>query len=119
MSKPMTMVIEVEEIAFGKVFRTLDAMPGVISIHLKGSGPKAPKPAAVSVSATVKSMILGALSEKPHDIDALKDIVAKGGKSATSVPDAINKLKNDKKIASVVGQKGVYRITAAGRNEDK
>src|SRR3954469_18665225 len=40
MSKLFAIGLEVEEVAVGKVLRTLDSMPGVARIHLKLSGHK-------------------------------------------------------------------------------
>jgi hypothetical protein len=117
MPKPMTMTIDVEEIAFGAVFRRLDTMPGVISINLRGSGPK-PAPSSTrrkGGSATVECLILGALVEatKPLSRPDLVAAVTAGGKQASSMPDALVKLKRKSHIAYLKG--ALYKITKAGR----
>ena len=121
MPKPMSISIEVEEVAFGKVFRTLDGMPGVININIRGKGPKPNGSAPIlPVSArkgngkTVHTLILESLlaSKSPKSREELGEAVATGGKSATSTPDGLQKLKKQK----LIKQAGVgkYRITAAG-----
>lgn len=117
MPKPMTMTIDVEEIAFGAVFRKLDAMPGVISINLRGSGPRgqAASKARKGSAATVECLILGALVEAKEPVTraALVEAATAGGKQASSVPDALNKLKNKKHVRVVRG--GMYKVMPAGR----
>jgi len=121
MPKPIMMMIEVEEIAFGKVWRTLDLMPGVITIHMKGSGPKAiaSKPNGKGNGTTIPNLILEALlarSPKTMSKIELEKVIEAGGKMKASLPNSIQKLKKQKCIRSI-GSKGDYKITAAGSKE--
>src|SRR6266403_2960072 len=88
MPKPMTMTIEVEEMAFGKVFRTLDGMPGVIAIKIAGTGPKKPKGNSKGNSGgrTSAQIVLAELVRQPLDKGALTQRLEEGGKKATSLP---------------------------------
>jgi hypothetical protein len=104
MPKPISMTIQVEEVAFGKVWRSIDAMPGVISIQLKGDGPKSAAPQSDkgkrgSIQASVLQTLLnGAMSAT--------DL---GGGSRIS--GALHHLKK-KKLVSKTGNK--YKVTTAG-----
>jgi len=117
MVKPIRITLEVEQIALGKVWTTLDGMAGVISIGLHGNGPK---PAAKKKgtkhgsSATVPCIVLGALngSKKPLGKPALIEFIVAGGKAAASLADTLTKLKKDKHIAPVGD--GLFKITPAG-----
>ena len=122
MPKPMTMIITVEEIAFGKVFRILDTMPGVVSISLTGQGPKMPgklngshKGQKMGGANTVPCLVLGALIEadgKSLNRSDLIPAVEAAGKRATSVPDALTKLI---KLSCIKRKEGQITITATGR----
>lgn len=119
MPKPIGMSIKVEEIAFGKVWSTLDTMPGVISITIEGNGPKA-KPNGKATNGngkTVADLVLETLLAKsPQTKTQLEDYVAHGGKAKTSLPDTIARLKKGKLIRPI-GNKGQYKITAAGTKQ--
>jgi len=110
----MTMTIEVEEMAFGKVFRTLDGMPGVIAIKIAGTGPKKPKGNSKGNSGgrTSAQIVLAELVRQPLDKGALTQRLEEGGKKATSLPDTLYKLRNQKLITGSAA-KG-YKITKAG-----
>ena len=118
MPKPMMMTIEVEEVAFGKIFRTLDGMNGVVSIHLQGKGPRA-KPNGSQAAPkhngqTVWRLVMNALlaSKGPLSRTELAQVIQAGGKAPTSLPDALLKMRKAKHIA--LHGKGQYKITAAG-----
>lgn len=117
MPKPITMIIDVEEIAFGKVWRALDVMPGVINIHMKGTGPpKLPEQKVATVKKngkTTKRLVLESLlSKSPKAREELEAAIVNGGKQKTSLPDTLTKLKKEKSIRPI--GKGKYKITAAG-----
>lgn len=124
MPKPMTMTIEVEEIAFGKIFRTLDGMPGVVNIRIAGSGPKTAAAAKSSTAGqkqggaqTVPCIVLGTLIENktPLGRPELFDAVESYGKHGTSLPDALQKLRRAKAIKSTgSGRTVTYKITPVG-----
>lgn len=126
MPKPMTMTIEVEEIAFGKVFRTLDGMPGVINIRITGSGPKAmAKPNGRGTNGqrqggtkTVPGIVLGELVKGPRGRPDLAPALERAGKKATSLPDALQKLRKAKAIKTAGKGKGTeYTITPVGMKQ--
>ena len=108
MPKPMTKSIEVEEIAFGRVFRMLDATKGVVAIHLRGSGPKtaaAPKSESSKRGggATTECLVLAALvaaGKLPLNKVSLVAAIRAGGKSDSSLPDTLNKLNKKRHIVS-------------------
>jgi hypothetical protein len=113
----MAMTIEVEEVAFGRVFRTLDGMAGVVAIRIQGSGPKpARKNGAKSGhgGSTAAQLVLAALaaSKAPLDRAALIPAMEAGGKKAASLPDTIQKLRKQKLITSP--KVGEYKLTKAG-----
>lgn len=122
MAKPMTMSIAVEEAAFGRVFRLLDSMPGVVSINILGTGPKAngAAPAASQKrggSQSVPCLALGMLmeSEEPLNRAALSEVLIKHGKKPSSLPDALMKMRKAKEIRTVgKGRNVTYKITPAG-----
>jgi hypothetical protein len=89
----------------------------VISIGLHGSGPKAAAPKKKGTkhgsAATVPCLILGALSTvKQLNRSDIGEAVRAGGRAATSVPDALTKLKKLKQVVPVGD--GSYKITPAG-----
>lgn len=116
MPKPIKMMIEIEELAFGRVFRTLDGMPGVVAITPIGDGPKAPKgpDGKKGKGGTVYCLVLRALIEADKAInrDSLRDVLKANGKAASSLPDTLTKLKKAKHI---VVKNAMYTITPGGR----
>jgi hypothetical protein len=122
MPKPITVTISVEELMFGKVWTTLDTMPGVISISIHGSGSKkaaVPRNGKQSGTATRECLILGYMIEnkQPVNRDALYALLEKAGKARTSLPDALTILKKKKFITinKPNSKDTTYKITAAGR----
>lgn len=125
MAKPLIMTINVEEIAFGRVFRALDAMPGVVSIDIQAEskrGAAAPAPAGRvggkgtrTGAATIECIILGALGDgsEARTRDELRTAITRAGKAATSMPDALRKLKEKRHVKVAAG--GKYAITVAGK----
>jgi len=115
MAKPIKITLEVEQIALGKVWTTLDGMAGVISFSLHGSGPKPTGPKKKPGSpVTVPYLILGALvaAKTPLTRAELMAAVEAGDRAASSTLDSITQLKKNKHIAPV--SKGVFKITSAG-----
>jgi hypothetical protein len=116
------MTIAVEESFFGKLYRTLDTMPGVASISIHSEGVKTLNGAAKAVqkqggSKSVYCLVLGTVISKPGATRAdLYAAVEATGKRSTSVPDALTKLKKAKHIAIKGKGKGVtYSATPAGK----
>lgn len=112
MAKPMSMLIEVEEVAFGRVFRTLDGMQGVISINLKGTGPKkGPCTPKAQGGKTVNEIILDALTDSPLPRKTLEGVLARHGKAATSAASALTHLRKTKKV-KLNATTGEYSLTS-------
>jgi hypothetical protein len=121
----MTLTVHVEEIAFGRVFNVLDGMPGVINIALHARGPKPNGHAKANGSSmkgqkmgganSVLCIVLGAMieAEEPVERAVINAAVTAAGKSATSVPDALNKLTKLKTFTKL--SNGTYKVTATGR----
>lgn len=116
MPKPMKLMVEIEEAAFGRVFRTLDTMSGVVTITPIGEGPKQPGTAKQpkGKKGTVYCLVLSALisNGKAVNRDTLRDVLKMNGKAATSLPDTLTKLKRAKHITI---KNAMYTITPAGR----
>lgn len=122
MPKPMKLVVEVEESHFGRVFRTLDNMAGVATLTIVSEGVKGPKPTGNDKrkkggTATVPCIILGELMrDQVRDRAWLDAAVKSAGRSPTSVPDALAKLRKAKEIKQTgPGAEGVFSITAKGK----
>lgn len=117
MPKPIIMIVSVEEIAAGKIWRSLDAMNGVVSIGIKGEGPKQVKPNGTgNGDKTAKELIIDALKEKsPQSRLALEHAIEAGGKRKTSLPQALAELKKLKRIIPL--KYGQFKIAAAGKKE--
>lgn len=120
MPKPIELMIEVEEIAMGKVWRTLDTMKGVVRISLKGSGPKKGTKTngkATNGGPSVGTLVIKALqNKKTLSKGALEELLEANGKKKTSLPSKLTELKAKKQIAATGD--GLYKITAAGRKVD-
>lgn len=118
MPKPITMLVDVEEVAAGKIWRMLDAMNGVVSIKIKGEGPRQVKPnGKESSQRTTQGLILDALRAKsPLHRSALQSVIEAGGKQKSSLPQALAELKKRKRIIPLIG--GMFKITAAGKQDD-
>jgi hypothetical protein len=122
MAKPLQMMISVEEIAFGKVYRMLDTMPGVAAITILGEGPKtngaAPRgKQKQGGTGSVYCLLLGAMIETPGiSRPQLITVAEANGKKGTSVPDAITKMKKAKHVAvKGSGKASTFTVTAAGK----
>lgn len=120
MPKPMSMTIEVEEMAFGKIFRTLDGMPGVVSINLKGAGPKAATPkgkangdGTANGGKTLNTLLLEAMLASKNVLTAadLASALQAHGKSRNSAQGTLSRLKAHKLVKR--SGKG-WKITPAG-----
>lgn len=124
MPKPIKIVVEVEELAFGRVFRTLDNMQGVASITIVSEGGKTPGSPKSSTerqkrggATTLSCIILSDLmTGSAKDAEWLRQTAVKSGKAASSVPDSLNKLLKAKEIKRMkIEGHVVYAITAKGK----
>lgn len=125
MPKPMQLLVDIEEIAFGRVFRMLDTMQGVARLSIVGEGVKkagAPNGGGNTGvrkggSQTAVCLILGALVNSPGlSRPQLGAILEGNGKKAASLPDALQKLRKAKEItAKGKGASTRYDVTRAGR----
>ena len=123
MPKPLKVMLEVEEAYYGKVWRTLDAMPGVVTLMPISEGVKQPgekkQRQKKGGTQSVYCLILGALAQ-PNVQNAARDylvqVCEEAGKKATSVPDALMKMRKAKHVKSTgKGRDVKFTITAAGR----
>lgn len=120
MPKPMFMTVQVEEFAFGRVFRLLDTTPGVVTINLKGEGPRA-KPNGKAIqkkggAQSIPCLVLGALIKTPGlSRPQLIALLEGNGKKPSSLPDSLTKLRHAKEITSSgKGSNTKYQATKAG-----
>jgi hypothetical protein len=100
----MIITIAVEEIAFGKIYRLLDTMPGVVSISYHAEGPKdkaASKPNGKigkprnSYEVTGNDFMLGFMykNDGPYPTARLREAFSKAGRSPASVASLLHKAK--------------------------
>lgn len=121
MPKPMKLMIEVEEIAHGRVFRMLDGCAGVVSITPIGDGPRSPGGGGQKKGGTQSApcLVLAAMIEAGKvqlGRDALAAVMKSGGKNPTTLPGTLAAMKKAGEIRASGSGKGVtYGITAAGR----
>jgi hypothetical protein len=112
----MKFTVDVEEIAFGKVFRTLDAMPGVISIKIVGDGPRSQQQPATSGRPRAAAILLQALSAAPRGQMArgdLEAVLAKNGRSKKSFPGTLFTMEKQKLLRRSARGK-IVTMTPAG-----
>lgn len=122
MPKPIRVTVDIEESFFGKIYRTLDTMPGVaaIAIHsegVKGNGVAKPRQKKGGTQ-SVPCLLLGALIQTPGlTREQVIPILEASGKKGSSLPDALTKLKKAGHIKiKGAGKAGAsYTVTAAGK----
>lgn len=122
MAKPIRVTIDVEESFFGKIYRTLDTMPGVaaISIHSEGvkqassPGGKGQKRGGTQ---SAECVVLGELRKGPQLRVALTEALnAAGKKGDASIAITMRKLVEQKQATKKgVGKNVTYTITKAGQ----
>jgi hypothetical protein len=119
MPKPLTMTIAVEELHFGKVFRTLNSMPGVAAIQIGGEAVKPKSNGGYAASnnrgtdaagTSAICLVLNALSIRAQTKKELDEALGKYGKKATT---PITKLTARRMV--VRKGRGLYAITPAGK----
>jgi len=123
MVKPIKMLVEVERIAFGDVFVSLDSMEGVVSITPIGDGPRSARSTGSSAgqkkggAQSAPCLILGSLIKSPGlTREQLKSVIVGNGKSETTLADTLNKLKTAGEIrASGTGKGATFKVTSAGK----
>lgn len=122
MPKPMKAMIEIEEFAFGRVFRALDGMEGVVSITPIGEGPRSQRTGGTNGQKqggthSASCLILAALIKTPGiTTEQMKPVLEGNGKKASSLASTITTMKKAGEIrANGVGKKAAYRITPVGR----
>ena len=124
MAKPLMMTIAVEEAFFGKIYRTLDNMPGVatITIHsegVKGNGAAPPTGGRGQKRGGTQSsecVVLGALRKGPQVRSVLTEALnAAGKKGEASIAVTMRKLHTQKQVTKKgTGKNVTYTITKAG-----
>lgn len=125
MAKLLGLSVKVEEIAFGKVWSTLDSIPGVVTITIEGSAKPMPNGksngkksngSSNGTGKTVQRLILEALlARSPLTKFELQDHIAAAGKSRLSLPDQMAKLREEKCVKLMAA--GNYSITAKGTKQ--
>lgn len=121
MPKPIKLMLEVEEMAFGRVFRLLDGTAGVVTITPVGDGPKVKGNSGTKQkqggAQSVGCLVLGALLQTPGlGREQLYPVLESNGKARTSLPDTLAKLKKAGQIrASGSGRDVTYKATPAGK----
>ena len=104
MPKPFMIGVEIEEVAFGAVMRKIDALPGVVKIHLnlnKDKNGPAAKPNGTGNTRgsfdTTGKEALGALLFKTSPLTAsqLKQAFVAEGRSPASISSVLHSMKTD------------------------
>lgn len=118
MAKFLGMFLQVEEVAFGRVFRSLRDMSGVVSIELegkqKGAAPAAPKrpKGKTSEGTTNQCIVLFALQKENLHRKELEAQLVATGRKASSLNGLLGKMTKAKLIKA--HGEGIYAITASG-----
>lgn len=121
------MSIAVEEIAFGRVFRVLKNMSGVISLDIDGNADKAatknperaPRGSAIK-GTSGRCIVLGLLTQTPG-ITSLQmgDAMSSAGKSPKTLHSLLHLMAKEKQIKKWApkkkGGRPTFTITATGR----
>ena len=124
MAKPMRVMVEVEEVAHGKLFRVLDGMPGIVSITPIGDGPKSAGSGRTGVkqggAASSECIVLGALIAAKGSVPRteLTKVLVSHGRSPSGVGTIMSVLSKKKEVKAVsgAGTKDVkYSVTSAGK----
>lgn len=124
MAKPMVIIVHVEEIAFGKVWRMLDTMPGVAKLELRSES-AAPKKATnpngdhratwrQPGGFNLRETLLKLLAKKSLHATEIRELATKNGRSAGGANSATTNLAKRKLIKT--DRKGNWSITRAGKN---
>jgi hypothetical protein len=117
MPKPMMLHVAVEEAFYGKIFRALDTMPGVVSLNpVSEAHPqqaKAGKPDSIKNGSTAGCLVLAALikAKRPMAKAELAEAMTTGGKKAATLPSTLQSLKSKR---HVINAKGAWQITPTG-----
>jgi hypothetical protein len=102
----MTITIAVEEAIFGKVYRLLDTMPGVVSLtyHAEGAktkpNGKAKTPRGSFDISGHDALLAFLYKTHPAKLSDLRAAFEKMGRSPNSIPSLMHALKGEGSIAS-------------------
>jgi hypothetical protein len=119
MPKPFMLGVQVEEALLGKVMRRINALPGVVSIHMDFKPPTAArkpngnagKPRG-SFTETGESVMLKALAGgKALNPAKMRETFEAQGRSAKSINSIVHKMKTEGRLR--IGDGG-YQLTAKG-----
>lgn len=126
MPKPISLMIKVEEIALGHVFRHLKSYPGILSIELEpehqshranghaGKIPRPTGPRAAIPGGTIKGFFLQTLAKGPKNHKELGAALSQFGRSPNSVGSQIDTMMHkDKEV--VRNKEGYYSLTPKGK----
>jgi predicted transcriptional regulator len=121
MPKPMTITISVEEAFFGKIYRTLDLTPGVVSISYHSESEAKPKPkpngkSRPSYDTIGKDFVIKLLSKgRPMIPSAVGKAFTSAGRSYHSATSVIHKLKSEGLIQNIEGKGYTLTTKMKGR----
>jgi hypothetical protein len=120
MPKPMKLMIEVEEVAHGRVFRMLDGTPGVVTITPIGDGPRSGGGSTGQKQGGTQSaacLLLAALIRTPGiTVEQMRPVLEGNGKRASTLAGTLASMKKAGEIrASGSGKSATYRITKVGQ----
>lgn len=124
MPKPMRLMVDVEEIAYGRVFRMLDGSDGVVSITPVGEGPRSQranggiavrqkKGGALSVPCVVLKTLIRA-GEPMLRFDIGEALVSAGKTKNGLAPTMKDLLEKKEVTRSGAGKKTAYKVTPKG-----
>jgi hypothetical protein len=117
----MQLLVDVEEIAFGHVFRMLDTTKGVARLTIVSDTVKRPGKTSGQKKGGAQSaacLVLGALNAAKNSMSRpqLVLVLEASGKKGSTLPSTLNELWREKEILrSGDGQNVRYRITMKGR----
>lgn len=111
MPKPFLIGVEVEEIAFGRVMRKIDELPGVVKIHLSFSKEKlggkpngagqtrGPYKTRGTFEKTGQEAIIDALNGKPPmTLAQLRDVFVAQKRSPKSISSCLHEMFNEGEV---------------------
>lgn len=124
MPKPFSVVIEVEEIAFGAVVRKLNSIPGIARIHLNlGDTPKASAPRKANGQGHalgknkegIRALVMATMRKCGGKLTSkqIGNLAVAHGGTRSGAASVMTKAKHDKLVDNP--QMGVWKLTAKGK----
>jgi hypothetical protein len=124
MPKTMFALVEIEEGSFGKIWRMLDTMPGIVTLSYKSEGvkgqsgnkPGGKKGGAQSSECVVLDVLIR--GERPCPRQVLSAALVTAGRKASTIAGVMNALIKKKQVRVVSGRGSkdvLYSVTPAGK----